>query len=60
MTTPFTCPECGDKLELHDDAETEVTTYHPNRGGMPYIEKTLRPAVIAACVGCEFAIEVRA
>jgi hypothetical protein len=59
MTTPFKCPECGSPLDLDDKAETEQTVWHPNVGGMPYIETILRPCVIAACTGCEFVIEVK-
>ena len=59
MTTPFRCPECDSPLDLDDRAETPSTVYHPNPGGMPYVETTLRPAVVAFCTGCEFAIEVK-
>ena len=58
MTTPYACPSCGSPLDLDDTAETEQTIWHPNPGGMPYVETTRRPAVVAFCSGCEFAIEV--
>lgn len=58
MTTPFSCPECGSPLELHDDAETETMTWRCRPGTMPHMETSLRPAIVAFCVACEFAIEV--
>jgi len=59
MTTPFACPECGARLELHDDCETETTMWRPNPGGMPYVERGTRRCDVASCPECEFAIEVR-
>lgn len=59
MTTPFVCPNCGGPLDLDDQAETEQTTWHRNKGGMPYVETILRPAVVASCSTCEFCIEVK-
>lgn len=59
MTTPYVCPDCGAPLDLDEHAETEVPIWHSNVGGMPYIETVRRPAVVAFCTGCEFAIEVR-
>ena len=57
MATGMLCPDCGQELELHD-AEIETATWRPNVGGMPFIEKGLRPAKIVSCPGCEFCREV--
>ncbi len=59
MTTPFSCPKCGARLELYDDAETETATWHANPSGMPWVETKLRHANIASCPACEFCIEVK-
>lgn len=59
MTTPFKCPDCGAPLELDEQAETETTVFRQYPGTMPYLEQVRRPAVVAFCGGCEFALEVK-
>jgi hypothetical protein len=52
------CPECGSVVEIDEHAETESPVWKPNPGGMPYIENVIRPAIVAFCTGCEFAVEL--
>ncbi len=58
-TTPCLCPDCGSPLDLDDQAQAATTTWRRNPGGSPYVEDGTRPAVVAFCTGCEFAVEVR-
>lgn len=58
--TPSVCPDCGARIDLDDQAETVSPVYRPNPGGMPYVDLVVRKAVVAACSGCEFCVEVRA
>jgi len=60
MLAPYPCPECGGKLDVDEHAETEQTMWRKGTPGfMPYVEVVLRPAVVAGCTACEFALEVR-
>ena len=59
MTTPFRCPECDSVLDLDDRSETESTVWRPTPGRMPVLVVVRRPAIVAFCSGCDFAIEVR-
>lgn len=56
MLTPYTCPECSSPLEIHTDAEVEDQMW---RAATYRIETFIRPATVAFCTGCEFAIELR-
>lgn len=53
-----TCPDCGSRLFIDQDAKTSMTWRRQQPGTMPYLEEVLRPAVVAFCTGCEFAIEI--
>lgn len=58
MTTPFTCPECGvGELSIDTDAETEEV-YWPKGHIGTTLPKRLRPAIVAFCNACEFAVEL--
>lgn len=53
------CPECSGKLVLDTTAETEVPVFCKEPRSVHRIEIRRRPAVVAFCSECEFAIEVR-
>lgn len=60
MTTPFTCPDCGAPIELYEGvvvSEAFAPGFHYTDRELPRRE---RLATMAACTGCEFAIEVKA
>ena len=58
MIAPYPCPECGGALDVDEHAETDVEMFRVGIGAMPYTEVVKRPAVVAGCCACEFAIEV--
>lgn len=59
MTTPYYCPECGGRLYLDTEAETErvmAPAFHVRGRQLP----TQRVRIIAAfCTECEFALEIQ-
>lgn len=56
LTLPPTCPKCGSSFTIDEEAETEVTMFRVNPGGMPYLEPERRSVKVAFCNGCEFLI----
>lgn len=54
----LTCPECGGHLDLDVNAQAETTVHVAPPAAMPYLEKRLRPAIVAFCTECEFALEI--
>lgn len=56
--TSHVCPECQGVLMLDVKAEAGTVTFCPNPGGLPYLERGIRPAVVCFCMECEFALEV--
>lgn len=59
MTTPYACPECGGKLFLDPDAETDVVIVCKGIAivGRPLTTLRIRVAV-AFCSSCEFSLEI--
>ncbi len=59
IRTPFLCPSCGGPIDFDSQAETETTIVRQRPGEMPYVETMRRPAYVALCTECEWAVEVR-
>lgn len=57
LTAP--CPECGSPMQVVTDAIVSEE-YHPgyHMAGTP-LPRRERPAVVAACTGCECCVEIR-
>lgn len=53
----MTCPRCGGTVTVDPAAEADTTVFVQNRGGMPYLDRRRRPAVVAFCTACDYAYE---
>ena len=53
-----TCPDCHSALVIDTDARVSTVIWRNNPGGMPFIEEGTRPATVAFCSGCDFAVEL--
>lgn len=60
MTTPYACPECGGRLFIDENAETEVLIVCKGIAIVGRPLKTLRIRVaVAFCSSCEFSLEIQ-
>jgi len=56
VLAPYPCPECGGNLHVDTGAQTESPTYKKDS---QRVEIVLRPATVAFCASCDFAIEIK-
>lgn len=60
MTTSLTCPDCGGRLFLDPDAETEVLIVRRGIAIRDRALPTMRIRVaVAFCSRCEFSLEIQ-
>ena len=59
MTEFFQCPECGGRLFIDEQAETEITiapAFHVRGRPLPVRRE---PVIVAFCSACEFSLPIQ-